>query len=159
MTSDTEIQEARRSAILRLLARRRVRSQEELVVELARLGFEVTQSSVSRDLRQLGVAKAGGRYVVLAPAAAAPAESDPLADAAHHLREARAAGPHLTVVLTAVGAAQSVGIALDRAGWPEIVGTIAGDDTVFVASVGRHEQTRLLHRLRARIAEPAGPAR
>jgi len=67
----------------------------------------------------------------------------------------RPAGPHLTVVLTRTGAAQRVGIELDRAGWDEIVGTVAGDDTIFVATAGAREQTRLLHRLNALLAADA----
>jgi transcriptional regulator of arginine metabolism len=141
MTNELEIRDDRHRAILALLRRKPVHRQEELVAKLAERGFEVTQSSVSRDLRQLGVAKVGGRYVAPAPKQGSP---DPLAEVAPALRAAKPAGPHLTVVLTRVGAAQSVGIALDRAAWPEIVGTVAGDDTVFVASAGAREQTRLL---------------
>jgi transcriptional regulator of arginine metabolism len=129
MTNELEIRDDRHRAILALLKRRPVHRQEELVARLAERGFEVTQSSVSRDLRQLGVAKVGGRYV---GPVSAQSSADAVADAAHLLRGAKPAGPHLTVVLTAVGAAQPVGIALDRAGWPEIVGTIAGDDTILV---------------------------
>jgi len=150
MTNELELRDDRHRAILALLRRRPIHRQEELVEQLAERGFEVTQSSVSRDLRQLGVAKVSGRYVAPAPADAVP---DPLADAAHLLRRAKPAGPHLTVVLTTIGAAQSVGIALDRAAWPEIVGTVAGDDTVFVATAGAREQTRVLHRLNALLAE------
>ena len=150
MTSENEIREERHRALLALLRRRPIRRQEELVAKLAERGFEVTQSSVSRDLRQLGVAKLGGRYVAPRPG---PGALEAPIEVAHLLRAAKPAGPHLTVVLTRVGAAQSVGIALDRAAWPEIVGTVAGDDTVFVATSGAREQTRLLHRLQAILAQ------
>jgi transcriptional regulator of arginine metabolism len=59
------------------------------------------------------------------------------------------------VVHTAVGAAQAVGVALDGAGWPEVVGSIAGDDTIFVATTGARDQTRLLQRLGALMARLA----
>jgi len=85
MNNELEIRDDRQRAILALLRRRPVHRQEELVAKLAERGFEVTQSSVSRDLRQLGVAKVGGRYVAPAAAQGAP---DPLADAAHLLRRA-----------------------------------------------------------------------
>jgi transcriptional regulator of arginine metabolism len=144
---DIEHREARQRAILDLLKERAVESQGELVALLAEREIHATQSSVSRDLKELGVARVGGRYV-------APAEErDPgLADMARFLRSARPAGPHLTVVLTTAGTAQSVGIALDRAGWPEIVGTMAGDDTVFIATAAEADQRRVLERL-ARFLE------
>jgi len=153
--SETEVRDERHRAILSILRRSGVRRQDELVDQLARRGFEVTQSSVSRDLRELGVAKVGGRYVAPVPPPGSAAAVD---EVAHHLRDARPAGPHLTVVLTRTGAAQSVGLGLDRAGWSEIVGTLAGDDTVFVATAGVRDQSRLLHRLRHLIATSGSEA-
>lgn len=154
MPTEHELRDKRHQAILALLRRGPVRRQEELVERLGERGFEVTQSSVSRDLRELGVAKVGGRYV--APAAPTPATEEVAEELVHFLRAAKAAGPHLTVVVTRTGAAQRVGIELDRAGWPEIVGTVAGDDTVFVATAGARDQSRLLGRLRTLIAESPG---
>ena len=152
MPNEAEIREQRQRAILTLLRRTVVRRQEELVERLAERGFEVTQSSVSRDLRDLAVAKVAGRY----RAPAAPAGSDAaLEDVAHYLVEAKPAGPHLAVVRTRTGAAQTVGLGIDRAAWPEVVGTVAGDDTVFVATAGAREQTRLLRRLHALLAAAA----
>jgi len=149
MPSEIEVKEQRQKAIEAIVRRSAVRRQEELVERLAERGIEATQSSVSRDLRELGVAKIAGRYVLPAAAPGAPEALDELA---HALRAARPAGPHLTVVLTLTGAAPTVGLALDRAGWKEIVGTVAGDDTVFVATAGAREQTRILHRLNALLA-------
>jgi len=82
-----------------------------------------------------------------------------LADVAHYVRGVKAAGPHLTVVATQPGTAQAVGLGLDRAGWEEIVGTLAGDDTVFVASTGTREQSRLLHRLQQVLNGDNGASR
>jgi transcriptional regulator of arginine metabolism len=159
MPNESELRDQRHKAILAILRRTPIRRQEELVERLAARGFEVTQSSVSRDLRDLAVAKVAGRY--RAPEAPQAAESA-LEAVAHSLVAARAAGPHLTVVLTQTGAAQAVGLALDRAGWGEIVGTIAGDDTVFVATASARDQSRLLHRLHAlqthATAEPPLPS-
>jgi transcriptional regulator of arginine metabolism len=149
MPIDSEHREARHQEILSLLRRSPIASQQEIVAHLERRGLSATQSSVSRDLRDLGVARVAGRYV--APALSAlgdPAAGGELAgEAARFLRAVRPAGPYLTVVSTTVGAAQTVGIALDRAGWPEVVGTIAGDDTVFVATAGAADQRRLVGRL------------
>lgn len=159
MPNECEIREQRHRAILTILRRSPIRRQDELVARLAERGFEVTQSSVSRDLRDLAVAKVAGRY--RAPEAPQGGESA-LEAIAHSLVAARAAGAHLTVVLTQTGAAQAVGLGLDRAGWSEIVGTIAGDDTVFVATASARDQSRLLHRLHAlqahATAEPPFPS-
>jgi transcriptional regulator of arginine metabolism len=135
---------ARRQALRRIITRSPVGRQEDLVRLLGKAGHHATQSSVSRDLRELGVAKRGDRYVL--PDESAPAIGDFSAVAAF-VRDIRAAGPCLTVILTATGAAQSVAIALDRAQWPEIVGTLSGDDTVFVATQGAAAQRRLIYRL------------
>ena len=154
--TETEIRSERQRAILDLLGRAPIRRQEEIVAGLARSGFEVTQSSVSRDLRELGVAKLGGRYVALAPATADASRA--LDEIAHYVRGVRGAGPNLAVVFTATGAAQTVGLALDRAGWPELVGTVAGDDTIFAATAGARDRTRLLHRLQTLLADASTPS-
>jgi transcriptional regulator of arginine metabolism len=144
MPSDQELREIRQREILAVLHRSPVASQRDLVELLRRQGIAATQSSVSRDLRDLGVARVGGRY--LAPAEPEQGDSG-LGSLAAFLRAVKTAGAHLTVVLTTVGAAQSIGLAIDRAAWPEVVGTISGDDTVFVATAGADDQARLLHRL------------
>jgi transcriptional regulator of arginine metabolism len=145
MPSDSEARDERQKEILKLLRGKRVHSQEELAELLHARGLEATQSSISRDLRDLGVAKLAGRYVV--PEAHDNGHSDELREAARFLRGAKPAGPHMAVVLTVVGAAQQVAVALDRAVWPEVVGTVAGDDTIFVATAGARQQKRLLARL------------
>ncbi len=112
MPTDPELRDARQRAIRAMLGRSPIGSQAQLVAELRRQGIAATQSSVSRDLRDLGVARVGGRYV---PHAAAAEERDPrVAEVARLLRSVRPAGPYLTVVQTAVGAAQGVA----RARWP-----------------------------------------
>lgn len=137
-------QAARREAILALLRHHRVSRQDELVRLLSERGFPATQSSVSRDLRDLGVAKVGERYLAPQNLGGSAADFGPLAS---FVAGWSTAGPHLTVVRTAVGAAQSVAVALDRAGWGEVVGTISGDDTIFVATASARGQQTLLGRL------------
>jgi transcriptional regulator of arginine metabolism len=137
-------QAARRQAILALLKQHRVSRQGELVRLLAQRGFPATQSSVSRDLRDLGVAKVGERYLAPQNVGGPAADFGPLAG---FIAGWSTAGPHLTVVRTAVGAAQSVAVALDRAGWTELVGTVSGDDTIFVATASARGQQSLLGRL------------
>jgi transcriptional regulator of arginine metabolism len=137
---------ARREALRRILRDGRVRRQAELVRLLRAAGHEVTQSSVSRDLRELGVAKLGDRYV-LADEAATPSGPDFRA-VAGFVRELHTAGPCLTVLRTTVGAAQGVAVAIDRARWPEVAGTLSGDDTIFIATAGARAQKRIANRLR-----------
>lgn len=137
----------RRVAILRILREAPVHNQEELVKVLKKQGFEATQSSVSRDLRELGVAKAGDRYIV--PDAAEVTPADPFAAVARFVLELRTAGPSLAVLKTMTGAAQSVAVVIDKASWPEAVGTISGDDTIFIATEDVRDQRKLTDRLRA----------
>lgn len=135
----------RRTAIMKILREQAVGRQADLVRLLRKQGHDATQSSVSRDLRELGVLKAGDRYIliteVLEPV------NDDFGALAGFVREVRPAGASVTVVKTTVGAAQSVAVAMDRAQWPEVVGTISGDDTIFVATAGAREQQKLLQRL------------
>ena len=146
MPSATLEQNERRRAIARLLAARVVNRQAELVELLRAEGYPATQSSVSRDLRDLGVAKLKDGYSL--PTPAETREEKSLQVIAEFVRDIRAAGPNLLVVITAVGAAQRVAVMLDRSGWPEIVGTVSGDDTIFVATIDSNEQRRLRSRLR-----------
>ena len=137
---------ARREALRRIIGHGRVGRQQDLVRLLGRAGHRATQSSISRDLRELGVAKQGDRYVL--PDESAPVQGHFGAVAAF-VRDLRTAGPCLTVIRTTAGAAQSVAIVLDRADWADVVGTLSGDDTIFVATAGGAAQRRVMARLRA----------
>jgi transcriptional regulator of arginine metabolism len=137
----------RRNAILRILRGGVVRRQSDLAQLLKRDGFEVTQSSVSRDLRELGVLKASGRYLV-PPDEITRANGD-FGALSQFVRTIRSAGASLTVIRTTIGAAPSVAVALDKAEWPEVVGTISGDDTIFLATTDTRAQQRLMDRLNA----------
>jgi transcriptional regulator of arginine metabolism len=141
----TERHADRRHAILRILRSGVVRRQSELAHLLREDGFEVTQSSVCRDLRELGVLKASGRY--LPPAAGATPRSEEFAALAGFVRAIRPAGANITVIRTRTGSAQSVALDIDTAEWPEVVGTISGDDTIFVATPDERAQRELMSRL------------
>ena len=152
MPSATLEQNERRRAIARLLAEHVVNRQAELVELLRAEGYLATQSSVSRDLRDLGAAKLRNGYRL--PKRADPEDDDEaeaLQVVTEFVRDIRSAGPNVLVVMTAVGAAQSVAVMLDRSGWSEIVGTVSGDDTIFVATLGASEQRRLKTRLRQHL--------
>ncbi|HEY7963012.1 MAG TPA: hypothetical protein VID49_02765 [Steroidobacteraceae bacterium] len=145
MLSDAQ-QLERRAAIVRILRDGRVPRQEDLVRLLKKAGFDATQSSISRDLRDLGVLKANGRYA-LPPDEVTRANGD-FGALTQFVRALRRAGPSLTVLRTTIGAAQSVAVAIDRAEWPEVAGTISGDDTIFIATASARAQDELVGRLR-----------
>ena len=149
MPSATLDQHERRQAITRFSTAHAINRQAELVELLRQEGFPATQSSVSRDLRDLGAAKMKNGYSLPKPTEVDNAQA--LQVVAEFVREIRTAGPNLLVIMTQVGAAQRVAVTLDRIGWPEIVGTLSGDDTIFVATVGSTQQRRLRGRLRQHL--------
>ncbi len=119
--------EKRQQKILNLIGAKRVGTQQELTESLLRAGVFATQSSVSRDLEELGVVKQRGRYVL--PQAARNGNGA----SAHGLLNLEAAGDALVIAKCEPGLASAVAVAIDRADVPEIVGTLAGEDTVFIA--------------------------
>ena len=112
----------RQQQILDIISARPVATQQQLARELGRRGIEATQSSVSRDIVELGLSKLHGRYV-----------APPVAFAGTPIIEVETAGDHLIVIKTNIGQASATALAIDRAGLLDIVGTVAGDDTLFVA--------------------------
>ena len=137
---------ARRSMLAKIIREQTVGRQTELVAMLRKHGHVATQSSVSRDLRELGVAKVGDRYVL--PDTLAASQND-FSTLKQFVSARLTAGTNLTVLNTTVGSAQSVAVAIDTARWPEVVGTISGDDTIFIATAGPLEQRQLGDRLLA----------
>ena len=135
---------ARRTMLAKIIREQVVGRQTELVAMLRKQGLVATQSSVSRDLRELGVAKRGDRYML--PEASAAPRSD-FSSLKQFVNALHTAGTNLTVLKTAVGSAQSVAVAIDTARWPEVVGTISGDDTIFIATNDTRGQQRLIERL------------
>ena len=128
----------RRQRIRDLLAHNQVGSQEQLQQLLGRSGFEVTQATLSRDLRELGVFKGPMGYIL----ADQPGPiSAPIMNGARELERmlpaqliAIQASGNLIVLKTLPGHANPLAIEIDRARLPGVMGTIAGDDTVFVAT-------------------------
>lgn len=141
----------RQSFLVDLIRRKPISTQHEIVQLMLEAGFTVNQSSVSRDIRELGLIKAGGNYVT--PDAAMRSSSAPGPQPGPGLVTAvETAGATLIVVRTTEGSASAVGFAIDRLGLSDVVGTIAGDDTVFVAVRSRSAQGRVLARLRGWVA-------
>ena len=138
---------ARRTILAKIIREQVVGRQSELVAMLRKYGHVATQSSVSRDLRELGVAKLGDRYVLPEQQPVAP--KNDFSTLKQFVSALLTAGTNLTVLKTTIGSAQSVAVAIDTARWPEVIGTISGDDTIFIATAGAHEQRKLGLRLRA----------
>ncbi len=138
----------RQAAIEQIVREHEVANQEALVALLQESGFEVTQASVSRDVRELGLVKADGRYTALTSVAAA-VEGAVATDHSELITGFEPVGANLVVVHTAVGAAGAVAVDLDARFDQEIAGTIAGDDAIFVAVRSRAMQGRVIAELRA----------
>lgn len=126
-----------RQAVIRALVEREsITSQEQLRRKLREHGFDATQATLSRDIRELGLVKrtADGAYRPVGSIGAvdAPVAAGALARAAaEYLRHQEVVG-NMIVLRTDPGQAQTLAVAVDRAHLPEIVGTIAGDDTILV---------------------------
>ncbi|MGB5510369.1 MAG: hypothetical protein WBM87_01535 [Woeseiaceae bacterium] len=144
MPNSTQEQAGRRAALHQLLRHGPAKTQRSIVAALNAAGHAATQSSVSRDLHELGAIKTAAGYELPGDAAT---DTEQMSGIAALLRAINPAGPNLLVIRTATGAAQRVALALDRCAWPEMVGNIGGDDTVFVATESAQQQKNLLARL------------
>jgi len=153
-----------------------VRSQDELADRLGRRGVRVTQATLSRDLEELGAVRLRGRdgaLVYALPGEAGPGGiggepggsglgGDPsgrLTRIAQELLIAAEASANLVVLRTPAGAAQLLASVIDHAGWPEVLGTVGGDDTVLVIArdpVGGGQLARALLQLAERRAPDGG---
>src|SRR5580765_6880247 len=127
----------RQNAILDVIAKHAVATQAELKDRLKNRGIEADQATLSRDIRELGVVKASddGAHYRYAPVEAVgpPVHLKASAILARLVRKIETSG-NLLVVKTDPGEASPVGLALDRMAWPEVVGTVAGDDTLLVVA-------------------------
>lgn len=141
----------RQGAIRELISSRPVRSQEELRRLMLQRGWDVTQSTLSRDLREMRIARVpdaeGARYAVTGAVddtGHPPLETllPPLFDRVDGVGE-------LVVLRTVPGGAQSIAVALDGEDWPDVLGTIAGDDTILIVCRSSGARERLVRRLAA----------
>ncbi|HXI82295.1 MAG TPA: arginine repressor [Verrucomicrobiae bacterium] len=145
------MKQLRHRAIRDLVAQRPIRTQQELAAALRERGFRTTQATISRDVAELGLVKAAreGTQAYALPRRLVEAETSGedrlralLRDLPIELREAGL----LLIIRTLPGSAHAIAAALDRARWPEVAGSIAGDDTVFVACVDRTSLLRVKDR-------------
>lgn len=130
--------ETRQQRILSLIRAKRIGTQEELTAHLERAGVAATQSSVSRDLVELGIVKHHGHYTL-------PRSTN--GSAARGLLSLDTAGDVLVVAKCDSGMASAVAVEIDRAAIPEIVGTLAGEDTIFIAVADRKAQRTTIKKI------------
>jgi transcriptional regulator of arginine metabolism len=141
----------RHNAIRELVAQSLVASQDELRRKLRRRGFAVTQATLSRDIHELGLSKGPGGYSLSKVASQATEDNSPpsleemLEGFGMRVRRAM----NQVVVTTTAGGAQPLAAALDYAGWTDIVGTLAGDDTVLIICSDHHRAGDVESRLKA----------
>ncbi len=145
----------RRDAVARIIRTRRIGTQEELLAALALAGFRATQATLSRDLARLGARRVsrpeGGTMYELGDGAA---ERNGLG-ALRGLVGEISANASLVVIRTHPGSAPAIARAIDLAEIPEVLGTIAGDDTIFVAPAGGLRPRRLAARLAEILGTPS----
>lgn len=148
------MKDQRLNAIREVLSRSLVTNQDELRRKLRRRGFVVTQATLSRDIHELRLTKGPGGYALpnghgTAGSAANPDDTPPTLEEmvdSFGLRARQAMNQ--VVVSTVMGGAQPVAAALDRAGWQDVVGTVAGDDTVLVICPDSRRATEVQERIR-----------
>jgi len=142
----------RHNAIRELVGHSLVSNQDELRRKLRRRGFEVTQATLSRDIHELRLSKGPGGYSLPNSNGAAAAVADDAQPSIEDMIESFGVrvrqAMNQVIVNTSMGGAQPVAAALDRAGWTEVVGTIAGDDTVLVVCLDPRRAGEVNARLR-----------
>jgi len=138
----------RHNAILELVRSGEIASQEDLMRGLKARHIDVSQSTLSRDIQELRLAKTGGVYAVVdADVAAKPSDESFSRIIREFLVDVDVA-QNIVVVKTGPGHASTVSQALDETGWPEAIGTIAGENTVFIAVRSVKDGRKLARRIR-----------
>jgi len=142
----------RQKAVLDLLKQGSLANQQALQKALRRRGFKVGQATLSRDIRELNLIKTAHGYSLSQGEGAVHSGLPPVSRLLREfLLEVRVA-QNLLVLRTIVGSAQPVAAAMDQQDWPELVGTIAGDDTVLVVGSDKDDARKLAHRIQEMVA-------
>lgn len=149
----------RQSVILDVIQQESIRSQEQLRRRVRAAGFDVTQATLSRDIREIGLVKGGVDGAYLAPGGVAPngktAEAQLVRAAAEYLLRVDRV-QQLVLLRTGLGQAQPLCVAIDAARLPEVVGTVAGEDTILVIAPDARRAKALLGRLHTAMGNAAG---
>jgi transcriptional regulator of arginine metabolism len=141
----------RQKAILELVRRAPIASQEELLAGLQARKIEVSQSTLSRDIQELRLAKTGGVYTVMEHEPSPPSDDSVRRILREFLLDVTVA-QNIVVLKTGNGHASTVSQAVDEAGWPEVAGSIAGENTVFLATQSARNSRKLQGRIREILA-------
>ena len=139
---------ARQKAILDLLEEGPVESQDALQHSLVRRGFEVGQATLSRDIHELKLVKGPEGYARITESKASETFLPSVMHMAYQFVIEIRQAQNMLVIKTTVGSAQPVAAALDASHWPEVVGTLAGDDTVLVVAADKKKASALARRIR-----------
>ncbi len=146
----------RHKLIKQIIQREKIETQEELAEALKKSGFAVTQATVCRDIKELGLVKMPGENglaaYILPTESTVPAGEERLRKAFASSVLSVASSENLLVIKTAPGEASGVAFAIDNCGWPEILGTVAGDDTL-LAVVKPLEKTAYLETRFKKLSE------
>lgn len=122
-----------------LIRMKRIANQHDLLAELSGIGIHANQASISRDLNELGIAKVKGIYCLPQIRSGDSTVTDFL--------DFDTAGEHLIVIKTSIGKAPAVALAIDNLKLADVVGTLAGDDTIFVATKGAAQQRAVTRKI------------
>ena len=149
-----DLKERRQRTIAGLIRSNALSSQDELAERLSAAGYAVTQATVSRDLEQLGAVKVrrDGQLAYALPDTGATVASPRLASVFRDWVRSIEPAASLVIIKTPPGSAHLVGVVLDQSDLPEIVGTICGDDTIFIACRSAADADVLTSKLRAELA-------
>jgi transcriptional regulator of arginine metabolism len=138
----------RQRAILELLKHETVNSQEGLQSALRKKGIKVGQATLSRDIRELALSKTGGAYSIGSGEGSSGPKLPPVTRLVREFGLEVRTAQNLLVVKTSIGSAQPVAAALDDEQWPELVGTVAGDDTILIVCPDNKAAARLAERIK-----------
>lgn len=139
----------RQGQILKLIRTKKINTQDELARELREQGIETTQVTLSRDIREMGLAKTADGYREILPDPTGPSLAQVMAE---YLLDVRLA-QNFVILKTSTGSANSLAVALDQEDWPEVAGTVAGDDTVFIACWDNQRAKTVQERLMSYVSQ------
>jgi transcriptional regulator of arginine metabolism len=129
-------------------------TQEELVSLLAQIGIKTTQSSISRDLQELGIKRVNGRYILKPWREVGAGDFE---GTLGFIQGVQAAGPYMTIITTSPNAARMVAEAIDNESWPEVSGVMPGDHKIFLATRSLEAQAELFDRFRVYLKRSGPP--
>ncbi len=147
---------ARQLAILEIISHKNIETQEQLSEELNKIGMPVTQATVSRDIRELRLTKiqlSPGCYKYAAPEKAMPGITDRMVRMFADSVVSVSHSGNMIVIKTLSGSANVAAEAIDSMQWPEILGTLAGDNTIFLVVRSEDEVGELLNRMQALVTQ------